>query len=404
MAAFEYKALTKQGQTKKGVIEADTERQARNQLRNDGLLPVSLSSVTSLESKQKTSFSLFKPKVAIADLALMTRQLATLVEASLPIEEALKAVAEQTEKPRLASMVMSVRSRVVEGYTLADSMAEFPHVFDELFVAMVASGEKSGHLDVVLNRLADYTERSHELKMKVLQALIYPIVLTVVAIAVISILLVTVVPKVVSQFDNMKQELPGSTQLLINASDFLMSYGLIILLLGLGAMVLIQRLLQRPELRLRYDAFMLTLPVIGKVTRSLNTSRFARTLSILTASSVPLLEAMRIACEVLVNKQIKSAVMEASNRVQEGSSLYLSLLNTKIFPAMMLYMIASGEKSGELEGMLERAADTQDKDFESKVSMAIGLFEPMLVVSMASIVLFIVMAILQPIMAMNNVM
>lgn len=404
MAAFEYKALTKQGQTKKGVVEADTERQARNQLRTDGLLPVSLTTVATLENKQTASFSFLKPKIAIADLALMTRQLATLVEAALPIEEALKAVAEQTEKSRLASMVMSVRSRVVEGYTLADSMSEFPHIFDELFVAMVASGEKSGHLDVVLNRLADYTERSHELKMKVLQAMIYPIVLTLVAIGVIALLLTNVVPKVVSQFDHMKQDLPGSTQFLIAASDFMINYGLIILLLVLGGMALSQRLLQRPELRLRFDHFILSLPVVGKVVRSLNTSRFARTLSILTASSVPLLEAMRIASDVLVNKQIKGAVLDASDRVQEGSSLYLSLLNTKLFPAMMLYMIASGEKSGELEGMLERAADTQDKDFESKVTMAIGVFEPMLVVSMASIVLFIVMAILQPIMAMNNVM
>ena len=405
MPAFEYKALDKQGKNKQGVVEADSMRQARSLLREQGLFPTEVEAVVEKEkkeSKSTSSFTLFKPKISVADLALMTRQLSTLVAASLPIEEALKAVAQQTEKPRIAGMLAAVRSRVVEGYTLAESMAEYPHIFDELFVAMVASGEKSGYLDVVLNRLADYTERSQEMSSKIMQAMIYPVMLTLVAIGVISILLVSVVPQVVGQFEHMGQSLPGSTQFLIAASDFLASYGLFIVSLILISIVVLNRLLLKPDFRMRYDNFILTLPVLGKVTRSLNTSRFARTLSILTASAVPLLEAMRIASDVLINRQIKHAVVEASNRVREGASLYASLQQTKLFPPMMLYMIASGEKSGELEQMLERAADTQDKDFESKVTLALGIFEPMLVVSMASIVLFIVMAILQPIMAMNN--
>tara|TARA_B100001094_G_C18195698_1_gene810697 strand:+ start:2730 stop:3953 length:1224 start_codon:yes stop_codon:yes gene_type:complete len=405
MPAFEYKALDKQGKNKKGVVEADSMRQARSLLREQGLFPTDVEAVVEKEkkeSKNTSGFTLFKPKISVSELALMTRQLSTLVAASLPIEEALKAVAQQTEKPRIAGMLAAVRSRVVEGYTLAESMAEYPHIFDELFVAMVASGEKSGYLDVVLNRLADYTERSQQMSSKITQAMIYPIMLTLVAIGVISILLVSVVPQVVGQFEHMGQSLPASTQFLIAASDFLAAYGVFIVALILVGIMTLNRLLMKPDFRMRYDTFILTLPVLGKVTRSLNTSRFARTLSILTASAVPLLEAMRIASDVLINRQIKYAVVEASNRVREGASLYASLQQTKLFPPMMLYMIASGEKSGELEQMLERAADTQDKDFEAKVTLALGIFEPMLVVSMASIVLFIVMAILQPIMAMNE--
>jgi general secretion pathway protein F len=403
MPAFEYKALDKSGTAQKGVIDADTLRQARALVREKGLFPTDVSAVADKEKKvQSSGLSLFKPKVPVADLALVTRQVATLVAASLPIEEALKAVAQQTEKPRLGSMLMAVRSRVVEGYTLADSMADYPHVFDELFVAMVASGEKSGHLDVVLNRLADYTEKRHKLSMKIMQAMIYPIVLTLVAVSVISILLVSVVPQVVGQLSQAGQELPFSTQILIGLSEFISSYGVFVLgLLFVGALIAKQAL-NKPANRLLFDNFLLSVPILGKVAKSLNTSRFARTLSILTASSVPLLEAMRIASDVLVNRQVKKSVLEAAGHVREGVSLFASLKQTQLFPPMMLYMIASGEKSGELEQMLERAADTQDNDFEAKVTMALGVFEPMLVVSMAGIVLFIVMAILQPIMAMNS--
>jgi general secretion pathway protein F len=297
---------------------------------------------------------------------------------------------------------MAVRSRVVEGYSLADSLAEYPHVFDDLYRAMVASGEKSGHLEVVLNRLADYTERRQQLKSKLTQAMIYPIVLTVVAIGVIAVLLAAVVPKVVGQFEHMGQELPGTTQFLIIASDFVQSYGLVVLGLMFAAFVLFKQMLKKPNFRMVFDTWLLKAPVLGKVSKGINTARFARTLSILSASSVPLLEGMRIASEVLVNVKVRAAVDDATARVREGTSLGAALTNTKLFPPMMLYMIASGEKSGQLEQMLERAADNQDSEFEANVNIALGVFEPMLVVSMASVVLFIVMAILQPILELNN--
>ncbi|WP_144211885.1 type II secretion system inner membrane protein GspF [Shewanella donghaensis] len=403
MAAFEYKALDSNGKQQKGVIEADTARHARSQLREQRLMPLELQPVAEKEAKAKSQgLTLFKRGISVAELALLTRQIATLVAAGLPIEESLKAVGQQCEKDRLASLIMAVRSRVVEGYSLADSLAEFPHVFDDLYRAMVASGEKSGHLEVVLNRLADYTERRQQLKSKLTQAMIYPIVLTTVAIGVIAVLLAAVVPKVVGQFEHMGQELPGSTQFLILASDFVQNYGVFVLIAMVGLFVLFKQLLRKPIFRMQYDSWLLKAPVIGKVSKGLNTARFARTLSILSASSVPLLEGMHIASEVLQNVKVRAAVDDATARVREGTSLGAALTNTKLFPAMMLYMIASGEKSGQLEQMLERAADNQDREFESNVNIALGVFEPMLVVSMASVVLFIVMAILQPILELNN--
>lgn len=403
MAAFDYKALNSAGKQVKGVIEADTPRHARSQLREQRLMPLDIKQVTEKEKKAASgNFLARKRGISVAELALITRQLSTLIAAGLPVEEALKAVGQQCEKDRLASMVMAVRSRVVEGYSLADSMAEFPHVFDDLYRAMVASGEKSGHLEVVLNRLADYTERRQQLKSKMMQAMIYPVVLTLVAIGVVSVLLTAVVPKVVDQFQHMGQELPGSTRSLIAISEFLQHYGLFVLAFIAIAAVVFQRLLLKPDFLMKYHTILLRVPVIGRVSRGLNTARFARTLSILTASSVPLLEGMRIASEVMLNVRVREAVADATARVREGTSLGAALTNTKLFPPMMLYMIASGEKSGELEQMLERAADNQDREFESNVNLALGVFEPALVVSMAVIVLFIVMSILQPILALNN--
>ncbi|WP_198781863.1 MULTISPECIES: type II secretion system inner membrane protein GspF [Shewanella] len=403
MPAFEYKALDAKGKQLKGVIEADTARHARSQLRDQRMMPLEILPVTEKEAKAKSSgFAFFKRGISVAELALITRQIATLVAAGLPIEESLKAVGQQCEKDRLASMIMAVRSRVVEGYSLADSLAEFPHIFDDLYRAMVASGEKSGHLEVVLNRLADYTERRQQLKSKLQQAMIYPIVLTLVAIGVISVLLAAVVPKVVGQFEHMGAELPATTRFLIAASDFVQNYGLFLVLAIVMLFVVFQRMLKSAAFRMKYHSFLLKMPVIGRVSKGLNTARFARTLSILSASSVPLLDGMRIASEVLQNVRVRAAVDDATARVREGTSLGAALTNTKLFPAMMLYMIASGEKSGQLEQMLERAADNQDREFEGNVTIALGVFEPMLVVSMAGVVLFIVMAILQPILALNN--
>ncbi len=406
MAAFDYQAVDAKGKTKKGVIEGDTPRQVRTLLREQGLMPLevtaTLAKSKSSSNKTGTLTSRGSGKVSAADLALITRQLATLVESGLPLEESLMAVAEQCDNNRIKSMVMGVRSKVTEGYGLAESMAEYPKVFNRLYRAMVAAGEKSGHLDKVLNRLADYTEQRQQMRSQLIQALVYPIIMTIVAVGVIAILLTAVVPKIVGQFEHMGANLPGTTKFLIASSDFLQAYGLGIVMLIAILMLVFSQLMKKPSFQLAYHQKVLNIPGIGKVARGVNTARFARTLSILTASAVPLLESMRISGEVLDNLYIKQEVKGATDKVREGASLRVSLEQTKLFPPMMLHMIASGEKSGQLEHMLGRAADNQDREFEALVSISLKAFEPALMVAMAGVVLFIVMAILQPILQLNS--
>lgn len=402
MAAFEYQALDARGRKVKGVLEADNARHARSLLREQKLNPLTLEIASQQEQMIASGRKWFQAGISASELALITRQLATLVEAALPIESALQAVAEQCEKPRLQSMLMSVRSKVVEGYSLAEGLAEFPHVFDHLFRSMVAAGEKSGHLDGVLNRLADYTEQRQYMRSQTMQALLYPAILTFFAIGVISILLAFVVPKIVEQFIHMGQSLPATTIALIAISDFIRDYGVLVVIAIVVGMLAFKQALKKPDVRLKYDKTMLKLAMLGKVNRGLNTARFARTLSILNASAVPLLEAMRISSDVLSNTYMRQAMNEATLRVREGTSLRTALAQTKLFPPMMLHMIASGEKSGQLDGMLGRAADMQDREFTTLVTVSLKIFEPLLVSVMAFMVLFIVLAILQPILALNN--
>ncbi|MFT6895820.1 MAG: general secretion pathway protein F [Paraglaciecola sp.] len=402
MAAFTYKAMDHNGKNKSGVLEGDNARQIRQQLRERSLIPLEVEQVADKERKSANQFSLFKPSISASDLALLTRQLATLVESSIPIEEALLAVAEQSEKPRQKNMMMAVRSKVVEGHNLADAMGEFSHIFDELFRAMVAAGEKSGHLDTVLNRLADYTEKRQQTRSQITQAMVYPTLMMFFALGIVMLLLTVVVPKIVGQFEHMGQDLPTITRVLISVSEWMQSYGLILIMVLVGLAIVVGKILQQPVMKKRYHKFILRLPLLGKVSRGLNTARFARTLSILTSSAVPLLESMKISSDVLENLYIRDAVKQASGNVKEGSSLRAALEKTKMFPPMMMHMIASGERSGELQQMLGRAADNQDREFEALVGVSLKVFEPVLIVTMAGIVLFIVMAILQPILALNN--
>ena len=402
MAAFEYQALDARGKSSKGVLEADNARHARALLREQKLTPVNVMLASQQEKLLSGSKTLFKRSISAAELALLTRQIATLVEAALPIESALLAVAEQCDKPRLKNMMMTVRSKVVEGYSLAEGLAEFPHVFDHLFRSMVAAGEKSGHLDQVLNRLADYTEQRQHMRNQILMASIYPVVMVVVAIAIIGILLSFVVPKITEQFEYMGQQLPALTRFMIGASEFVQSYGLWIVLAVMLLATLWQRMLRKPEVRLAYDKRLLKLGMLGRIASSINTARFARTLSILNASGVPLLEAMRISADVLSNTYMKTCVADAAARVREGTSLRAALEQTKLFPPMMLHMIASGEKSGQLDGMLERAANTLDREFEMTMTVSLEIFKPLVVIALAIIVFLIVLSILLPILELNN--
>jgi general secretion pathway protein F len=401
MGAFEYTAVDTSGREARGVIEGDTPRQVRQILRERSLLPLSVTEVAEREATRQRSFTLRRSMTA-ADLSLVTRQLATLIQSALPLEEALLAVAEQTEAPRVKSILIGVRSKVMEGHTLADGLADFPKAFPELYRATVAAGEQSGHLDAVLERLADYVESRQELRQKIQNAMIYPVVLTSLALLIVGGMLVYVVPKVVSVFANTGRELPMLTTVLITISNFLRDYG-IFLVLALGLLGWgVSRVLRRPRPRWAWHTLLLRLPVIGKLTRGFNTARFTRTFSILTGSGVPVLEGLRIAAQVVTNMPMQSAVEEAASRIREGAPIGKSLAVSGHFPPICIHLIASGEASGELEDMLSRAAANQEKEMDGLIAALMGLMEPALIVAMGAIVLLIVLAILLPIFQINQ--
>jgi general secretion pathway protein F len=400
MGAFEYTALDVRGREQSGVMEADAARQIRQQLREQGLTPISVEEVQQRESK--SSKTIFKRKISATDLSLITRQWATLVRSGMPVEEALRTVAQQSEKSRLKSMVVAVRSRVMEGHSLASALSDFPHIFSELYRATIEAGEQSGHLEVVLERLADYTETRQQLSQKMSQALIYPVLLTLVAIAVVVGLLTFVVPKIVQVFESIGQELPGLTKALIATSEFLSTNG-VYLLFGLLVVIVIFSYLMRIErFKKAFHRFQLGIPLVGKMVRGVNAARFARTLSIVAASGVPILDGLRIASQVITNLPMREAVLTAANKVREGSAISAALDTSKYFPPMTIHLIASGEASGNIENMLERAADSQEREIEALTSGLLGIFEPVLILAMGGIVLIIVLAILLPIFDMNQ--
>lgn len=401
MGAFEYIALDNAGKERKGVLEGDTPRHIRQLLRERQLLPVTVNEVAQKEATRQRSFS-FVRRVAPADLSLFTRQLATLVRAGLPLEESLLAVSQQTEKPRVQSIILGVRSKVMEGHTLADGLAEFPKVFPEIYRATIAAGEQAGHLDSVLERLAVYTESREEIRQKILAAMLYPIVLTVMCFVIVSALLVFVVPKVVSVFEASKAQLPLVTQMLIGTSSFLKSYGIWLIIFAVIAAVLFQRWLRNPDARRRYHRLQLRLPLIGKLARGFNTARFTRTFSILSTASVPVLEAMRISGEVVTNLPMRDAVMDAAARVREGAPIGRSLSASRLFPPMTVHLISSGESSGELDSMLEQAAISQERELDGILAAMVGLLGPLLIVVMGLFVMGIVFAMLLPIFQMND--
>jgi general secretion pathway protein F len=402
MPAFEYSALDAAGRERKGVLEGDTARQVRQLLREQSLLPVAVSEVVQTEAKRnRRSFQVTRG-ISATDLALLTRQLATLSRSGIPLEEALLAVSQQTETPRIAAIVSGVRARVLEGRSLADGLGAFPQAFPEIYRATVAAGEQSGRLDGVLERLADYTENRQVLQSKIRNALVYPVLLTVVCIAIVSVLLAYVVPEVVNVFKAGKQQLPLLTRGLIALSDgFRQWWWLLFALIG-ATVYGTRRWLENPAARRRWDLGLLRLPVIGRVVRGVNAARFAGTLSILTASSVPVLEALRIAGEVVGNLPMRDAVAEAAVKVREGAPIARSLGASKLYPPMLVHLIASGESSGELEAMLARAALNQEREMDGIVNTAVNILGPAMILFMGGMVLLIVLALLLPIFELNE--
>jgi general secretion pathway protein F len=402
MGAFEYTALDARGREKRGVLEGDAARQIRQQLREKGWVPLSVEEVAQREAKERKRYAFLRRGISATELALITRQLATLVRAGLPLEECLRAVSQQADKGRLKSMLLAVRSRVMEGHSLAVGLSDFPHIYPELYRTTVEAGEQSGHLDRVLERLADYTESRQQLRQKIQLAVFYPALLTIVAILVVGGLMTYVVPQVVQVFQNIGQELPPLTRGLIAVSDFMRNNGVVMLILLALLIGGFSYLLRNPAVRRRFHKLLLAIPLVSRLERGLNTGRFARTFSILTASGVPVLEALRISAQVMSNLPMREAVTEATARVREGAGIAAALERSGYFPPMTVQLIASGEASGKLEEMLERAAINQEREIETLIAALLGLFEPLLILFMGSIVLIIVLAILLPIFDLNQ--
>ncbi|MFI4967258.1 MAG: type II secretion system inner membrane protein GspF [Gammaproteobacteria bacterium] len=401
MGAFVYIALDPKGREQKGVLEGDTPRQVRQQLREQGLTPLEVNEAAERESNTPRAFGIGRG-ISASDLALVTRQLATLVRSALPVEEALLAASEQSEKPRLKSMLLAVRARVMEGHTLAQGLSQFPHVFPEIFRSTVAAGEHTGHLDGVLERLADYAETRQQLRQKIGLAMLYPVILSVVALAIVTMLMVYVVPKITAVYIQSKKALPVLTEVLIWISDTLRHDGIYLLILLVMAGFGVSYLFRNPEVQRRWDAQQLRLPLVGRLVRGLNTARFTRTLSILAGSGVPVLDALRISGEVVENIPMREAVAEASVKVREGTSISQALGRSRLFPPITVHLIASGETSGQLSQMLERAAQHQERELEALTAKLVGVFEPVLILVMGAMVMVIVLGVLLPIFDMNT--
>ena len=398
MQTFEYEALDNNGRNKRGFLSAEDGRAARKILQQRKLLPIKVSEAAGAKEKKHASIS----GVSHKEITLFTRQLSTMIGASAPIEDSLSTIGQQTEKAALKKLIVSLRTSVAEGHTLSRAMARHPKCFNQLYIAVVSAGEKSGALATVLDRLADHQENASKIRSRVQTALIYPAALGVTAILVIAALMTFVVPKVVSQFDNINQELPFLTRAVIFISEGVQDYGVFIAVGFVASIFLFKQALKRYAFRNLVDRIILRLPLVGSVTRGLNASRLARTLATLLSSSVPVLEGLKAAKNTVTNTVLQGTIKEIVERVEEGASLSSALKNSKGFPPMVTYMAAAGENSGQLDVMLDKAADYLESEFESLISVVLSLLEPAIIVLMGGIVASIVLAIMLPIMQLNS--
>lgn len=405
MAVYEYRGLDQAGRDIKGIIDADSPRLARSKLRRSGIFPTEILTDKYTRKPVAEPFSLgaLFGRIKMQDISIMTRQMATLVGAGLPIVEALTALIDQTENVRLKKVITQVRESVNEGSSLADAMSRFPKVFSELYANMINAGESSGALDIVLRRLADFTENQVMLRNKVLSTLTYPIILVLVGIAILSFLLVSVVPKVVRIFDDLEQALPTPTLILISVTDFLRDYWWVLLVLAGGGILALRQYAATERGRQLYNRMILKIPITGKLLRIIVTTRFARTLAILLNSGIPLLQSMDIAKAVVNNAVIADAIESAKEGIREGESIAEPLRRSKVLPSMVTHMIAVGEKTGELEQMLFKISEAYENEVETTVSRMTSLLGPIVILFLGGVVLFIVLAILLPMFEMNQI-
>ena len=399
MGAFQYQALKKNGSTSKGVLEADSERHARQLLREQGLIPTHVNVLTQQRVGTGTRS---KGKISAADLALFTRQLATLLAAGIPVEESLRGVSEQTEKDKVRELIIGVRAKVLEGYGLAQAMTQYPQAFPELYRATVGSGEQTGHLDAVLEKLADYTENQQQTRQKVQQALIYPFIMILVSVAIICFLLTFVVPKIIEVFTSSGQSLPEMTEFLITLSNFVKSYGLYLLIVMILAVMAFKRSLNNIKIKMAWHRLLLRLPIVSYLVKTINVARYIHTFGILFAAGVSVLETMRVAGSLVTNVVMRQAFDTATLKVREGGGISEALKDTGYIRPMAIHLIASGEKSGQLSNMMERSANHLDNEVKRLIDTSLTLLEPLVILFMGAIVLFIVLATLLPIFSMEQ--
>lgn len=400
MPSFEYIALDAQGQQQKGLIDADSSRHARQLLREQKLAPVDIGAGKQRDGDNPSGG--FRRGVSSRDITLFTRQFATLIDSGIPVEEALAVSARQTGKRAMRGYITGVRNQVLEGHSLADGLRRFPRVFDAIYCAVVASGEKSGDLGKVLEQLADYTEENQRVRGTISQALVYPAALLVIALAVIGVLMVFVVPQVVAQFEQANQTLPPLTRFMIGSSEFISGWWWA-LLLALAALTVVGKLLLRDATRREWlHRHALRLPLLGNLFFLIDSARLLRTLGILLSGGVPLVEALRVATDTLHNLHLQRGMREVCREVTEGRSFSLALQEREQVPAIACYLIGSGERSGELASMVLKSADTLDNDMNAQVQTFISLLEPAVILILGGVVVMIVLAILLPVLQLNS--
>lgn len=405
MAVYEFRGIrVDSGKAVKGYRDADNAKALRALLRREGVLLTLATEEAARKERARRDIDLLAPfrRITSADLAVMTRQLATLVRAGVPLVDSIAALTEQVEKEALVRVLTSVRESLNEGTSFAKSLEAHPKVFPPLFVNMVAAGEMAGTLETVLERLADFMENQARLKSKVLSALAYPILMMLVGGCLVGFLMVAVVPKVTSIFENLGQTLPWYTRLLIFVSNVVAGFWWLIILLAIGGSVLFRRWLSKPAGRLKWDTFLLRIPLFGRLFLLVAVARFARTLSTLLSSGVQLLKAMEIGKNVLENAKLQGVVTEAIGSIREGESIAEPLKRSKAFPPMVTHMIAVGERSGQLEQMLENVSRAYESDVETRVAALTSLLEPIMIVLLGGMVAFIAMSILMPLIQMNQ--
>lgn len=401
MGAYSYRALDASGRVVSGVIEGESPRQVRQQLRQRELRPIDVDATVRPAGSSPRGLHRLR-RLRSRDLTILSRQLAILIESGMPLAAALQSAASQSRKTRVKSVLLEIRSRIVEGHTLAYALGEFPATFNTMYRAMVRAGESAGHLGPVLQRLADHAEQQQASRQKVRAAMLYPLILIGVALLVVSVLMTYVVPDLIRIFSNSNAPLPFLTRALIASTGFLERFGALSLALAAGAIAGLQWLLRRPRVRGRWHSSILRMPVIGELVLGLESARYCSALSILTGSGVPLLPALGIAAAVLGNESLRAAAEQVQARVEQGARLHQALEESNRFPLMMVHLIASGEASGTLQPMLARAAANEERDADTLLATLMALLEPLLVVMMGGFVLVIVLAVLMPIFDLNT--